>query len=74
MAEFDMATPTGLTLRILWALTTTKECSMEELVEKCAPYTWNAVFFEVDRLLRAGQIRLLNREKGVYALSLTCAA
>ena len=47
---------------------------MEELVEKCAPYTWNAVFVEVDRLTRSGQIRLLYKEKGVYAFSLICAA
>ena len=66
--------PAQLTSRILWALTVTKECTMEELVEKCAPYTWNEVFVEVDRLTRTNQIRLLYKEKGMYTLTLICAA
>ena len=66
----QISPPGMLTLQILDALAAVGECDMEALVEKCAPSTWNAVFFEVDRLTRIGQIRLSYRENGVYAVSL----
>ena len=65
-----MSPPGRLTLQILDALAEVGECDMEGLVQKCAPYTWNVVFFEVDRLTRTGQIRLSYRENGLYAVSL----
>jgi len=70
----QMSPPGRLTLQILDVLADVGECDMEGLVEKCAPSTWNAVFFEVDRLTRTGQIRLSYRENGLYAVSLPRAA
>ncbi len=66
--------PAELTLRILDVLAETAECEMEQLVTRCAPYTWNAVFLEVDRLSRSGQICLSYRVGGTYAASLRRAA
>jgi hypothetical protein len=46
------------------------ECDLEELVRVCPSYTWNQVFMEVDRLSRTGELRLLHKGRGRYAVSL----
>jgi hypothetical protein len=66
--------PAQLTLRILDMLREKNECDIEELIETCAPYTWNVVFLEVDRLSRTGQVCLHYRKDGAYAVSLPRAA
>lgn len=56
--------------RILDALTRNTVCEMEEIFQACSSYTWNQVFLEVDRLSRTGQLRLLPKSPGVYAVTL----
>lgn len=55
---------------ILDALRRKYECDLEELVRVCPAFTWNQVFLEVDRLSRTGELRLLPRRAGVYAVRL----
>jgi hypothetical protein len=59
-----------ITDRILDAVNRTHVCEMEELVKACSSYTWNQVFLEVDRLTRSGDLRLLPKRAGVYAVTL----
>ena len=66
--------PAEVTLRILDILRQRNECTMDELLQTCAPYTWNVVFLEVDRLSRSGHVRLLYRKDGAYAVRLPHAA
>jgi len=58
---------------ILDALRRKAECDLEELVGRCPSLTWNQVFLEVDRLSRTGELRLMPRRAGVYAVCLTTA-
>ncbi|ALA58976.1 hypothetical protein [Nitrospira moscoviensis] len=58
---------------ILDALRGRHECDMEELVRNCSCCTWNQVFLEVDRLTRSGELRLVPRGPGVYAVRLAAA-
>ena len=46
------------------------ECDLEELVRVCSSCTWNQVFLEVDRLSRTGELRLLPKGNGFYAVRL----
>lgn len=46
------------------------EYEMEELVRLCHSFTWNQIFLEVDRLSRTGELRLVPRGAGVYAVTL----
>lgn len=47
-----------------------KECDLDELLQECASYTWTQVFLEVDRLSRTGELCLLCRKAGEYAVKL----
>ena len=65
----------GLDIRN-WILETVRRsqvCEMEQLVRACPSYTWNQVFLEVDRLSRTGELRLLPKRAGVYAVTLPAA-
>ncbi len=44
--------------------------SMDQIHERCPDTTWNQVFFVVDRLSRAGEIRLTARAPGVYRVDI----
>ncbi len=44
---------------------------LEEVVIECPDLTWNQVFCELDRMNRAGQVRLTTKGPGLYALSNT---
>lgn len=68
-----LAAPMGTDLRrhIFDALRRKQECDLEELARGCSSYTWNQVFLEVDRLSRTGEVRLVPRRAGVYAVRLT---
>jgi hypothetical protein len=57
-----------LTLCIFNVLSEMPECEIDELAKRCAPYTWNAVFLEVDRLTRAGELCLHYRPNAEYSL------
>ena len=55
---------------ILDAVRRRYECDLEELVCVCSSYTWNQVFLEVDRLSRTGEVRLVAKHPGGYAVRL----
>lgn len=61
---------TDVRCHILEAVRRTHECDMEELVRVSPSYTWNQVFLEVDRLSRTGELRLISKGKGMYAVRL----
>lgn len=42
---------------------------LEEVVFECPDLTWNQVFCELDRLSRAGQLRLMTKGSGLYEVS-----
>jgi hypothetical protein len=65
---------TELTHRVLRVVRRKKECDMEELLQACDSYTWNQVFLEVDRLSRSGELCLLYKKDGEYAVRLPRAA
>jgi len=56
--------------QILDALNRMHEYDLEELLNHLPSYTWNQIFLEVDRMSRAGSLRLLCRGPGLYAVSL----
>jgi hypothetical protein len=60
----------NLRMQILDALKRRPSYEMEELVHLCHSYTWNQIFLEVDRLSRTGELRLVPRGAGVYAVTL----
>ena len=43
-------------------------CGLDDLVTLCPEFTWNQVFLEVDRLSRAGHLRLALIGPGRYAV------
>ncbi len=45
-------------------------CSLDDLVTFCPELTWNQIFFELDRLSRAGLLRLILSEHGRYTLAM----
>lgn len=68
-----MAEPGTLTSRILDAVRSTPDCTLDELTSTCPDLHWNQVFLEVDRLSRSGELRLSARGLGHYAISLQAA-
>jgi hypothetical protein len=44
-------------------------CDLEEVMRQCVNFTWNQVFFAVDRLSRRGEIRLVPRGRGHYTVT-----
>ena len=55
--------------RILGTLTEQNECNLEDLVELCGAGTSNQVLLEVDRMNRIGEIRLLYKKDGGFAVT-----
>jgi len=64
---------TDIADRIFETVRRTQVCEMEDLVRACSSYTWNQVFLEVDRLSRTGELRLLPKQGGTYAVTLPAA-
>lgn len=56
--------------RILGTLSEQNECSLEDLIEMCGAGMSNQVLLEVDRMNRIGEIRLLYKKDGGYAVTL----
>jgi hypothetical protein len=56
--------------RILNAVHGAPGCELDELVLRVPELTWNQVFLEVDRLSRAGQVRVTAMGEGTYAIRL----
>jgi hypothetical protein len=46
---------------------------LEEVILECPDLTWNWVFCELDRLSRTGQVHLMEKGSGLYAVSGTAA-
>jgi hypothetical protein len=69
MGEF-VGLQSDIRSQILSAVGSKYECDLEDLVRDCSSHTWNQVFLEVDRLSRTGELRILPRRAGVYAVSL----
>jgi len=57
-----------VTDRIMRAVNLSPGCFIEELVLACPNLTWNQVFLEVDRLSRAGWVRLTVKGPGLYSV------
>ena len=49
-------------------------CDLDELILECASYSWTQVFLEVDHLSRSGELCLLCKKVGEYAVTLPRAA
>ena len=56
--------------RILGTLSEQTECSLEDLIEMCGAGTSNQILLEVDRMNRIGEICLLYKKDGGYAVTL----
>lgn len=56
--------------RILGTLIEQNECSLEDLIEMCGAGTSNQVLVEVDRMYRIGEICLLYKKDGDFAVTL----
>lgn len=57
--------------QILDAVRRVPEYEMEELLHAFPGFTWNQVFLELDRLSRTGEVRLLSKGQGLYAVQHT---
>ncbi len=69
----DLAAERGLSpaaATILDVFATVQKCDLDMLVRACPTLTWNQVFSEVDRLSRAGQLRLTYLGHGQYSIEL----
>jgi hypothetical protein len=55
--------------QILEVIIRSPGCTLEEVVLECSGLTWNQVFIELDRMSRAGQVRLRSKRPGVYAIT-----
>ncbi|SLM47310.1 protein of unknown function [Nitrospira japonica] len=73
MASVTTRLKSDITDRIFETVRRTQVCEMEDLVQACSSYTWNQVFLEVDRLSRTGELRLLPKQGGIYAVTLPAA-
>jgi hypothetical protein len=61
---------TELTVRVLRIVHRKKQCDIDDLLKGCASYSWDQVFLEIDRLNRAGELCLLYKQDGNYAVRL----
>jgi hypothetical protein len=51
--------------QILEAVKAKPDCTLDELIFRVSGASWSEVFFEVDRLSRAGQFRLTKSRSGL---------
>ena len=61
--------PLSATERVMDIVNHNPGCSLEDVLVACPELTWNQVFWEVDRLSRNGQIRLMRQGMSTYTLS-----
>lgn len=61
---------TELTYRLFTIMRRKLECDIEELVEGCECYPWEQVLLEVVRLNRTGDLRVVYKQGGDYAIRL----
>jgi hypothetical protein len=60
--------------QILKTISRAPGCSFDEVVRACPNYTWNQIFYEIDRLTRRGDLILKRDGPGLYSLSLRAVA
>ena len=60
--------------RLLRIVRKRKVCDLDELILECTSYSWTQVFLEVDHLSRSGELCLLCKKPGEYAVTLPQAA
>ncbi len=65
------ATPADL---IKGAIARHPGCSLDDLLVACPTLTWNQIFLEVDRLSRAGRLRLMLSGRNRYMLAIATEA
>ena len=56
--------------QILMMANRVPDCAMEDVQAGLPDYRWNQIFLEVDRLSRTGELRLIPKRAGVYAVSI----
>jgi len=59
-----------LSIQLLESLQRNPGCGFDQLVKDCSEFTWNQLFYEVDRLSRLGQLCLIRVGAGHYFLRL----
>jgi hypothetical protein len=59
-----------ITNRILDVVRQVPDCTLDELTRNCPDLPWNQIFLEVDRLSRAGELRLTSKGVGNYTVRL----
>lgn len=74
MARRMFSDENNLRKRILRIVRKNKISDLDELILQCTSYTWTQVFLEVDHMSRSGELRLLCKRVGEYAVSLPRAA
>lgn len=74
MARRAHSDENDLRKRILRIVRKNKICDLDELILLCTSYTWTQVFLQVDQMSRSGELRLLCKRAGEYAVSLPRAA
>ena len=60
----------SITMQVLESLQRNPVCEFDQLVADCTNFTWNQIFYEVDRLSRVGQLCLTPAGRGYYSLRL----
>jgi len=66
-----LSTTKTIAAQVLESLRSHPACEFDQLVADCSDFTWNQLFYEVDRLSRLGQLRLTPTGNGHYFLRLT---
>ena len=74
MPRRTLANQDNLRKRLLDIVRKQKMCDLDELILECTSYSWTDVFLEVDQLSRSGELRLLCKKAGEYAVTLPRAA
>ena len=65
-----MTSQTLVTDRILGQVQRTQGCDLDMLAKSLSDLSWSQVFLEVDRLSRAGQVRVTLDPQGRYMIRL----
>jgi exosome complex RNA-binding protein Rrp42 (RNase PH superfamily) len=74
MPRRTLANQNNLLKRLLDIVRKQKMCNLDELILECTSYSWTDVFLDVDQLSRSGELRLLCKKAGEYAVTLPRAA
>ena len=63
-----MVQPPTISEQILNVIARSPGMLVEEVALACPTLTWNQIFLEVDRLTRAGQLRMQAEGPGLYSV------